>query len=66
MTESQAYRCASKCARLAKNWRYVVQDRDEFGDIAYAVASDFDLETFYAGASVVASFGPDGQPEIDG
>jgi len=57
MTQNQAYAAAAKRAKATQEWRYVV-----FED-GYHIASDFDLETFYAGAPVVAAFGPDGSIE---
>ncbi len=65
MTLAQAMQRASARARKVGDWRYVVRTRNEFGDIDHEIASDFDCDTFYAGDPVVASFGPDGQPEID-
>jgi len=61
MTYDQALWRAALRARRARDWRYVVLDCGE-----YAVASDFDLDTFFDGAPVVATFGPDGMRETDG
>ena len=57
MTFSQAYSKAARVARKTQSFRAVVIEDGE-----YAVADDYDLETFFCGAQVVAYLGPDGMP----
>jgi hypothetical protein len=53
---------AVRLARQSGEDRHVVQ-ADEDG---YAVASDFDLETYWLGATVLATALPDGELAFDG
>ena len=64
-SDEAAYSAAKKAAKRARDWRYVVTEG--YGpDRVYGVASDYDLETFWNGATVVAAIGPDGNPEYNG
>jgi len=57
MTFNQAYAKAARIARKTQSFRAIVIEDGE-----YAVASDYDLETFFYGAQVIAYLGPDGMP----
>ena len=57
MTFNQAYTRAVRLARETQSFRAVVIE-----DFEYAVADDYDLETFFCGTQVVAYLGPDGMP----
>ena len=68
MTLAQAEKKAARLSRRAQDWRFVLCDpshEDGTGQ-PFHVASDDDLETFFAGVRedrIVVAFGPDGQPE---
>lgn len=55
---TRALQAASRAARLTETFRYVVQEDGE-----YAVAAERDLSTYFAGARIVATFGPAGLRE---
>jgi len=55
MTKDKAIARATKMARLADDTRFVVYDCRE-----YYPASEEDIDTFYAGASVVVEVEADG------
>lgn len=61
-TYQGALNAARKAAKARGIWCYVVIEfmADEYGPAEYDTASDYDLETFHAGATVVAEVGPDG------
>lgn len=61
--EAAAARARTLAMRSSED-RHVVRDVEEGGDLQYAVASDFDLETWYAGATVLATATPDGEVEF--
>lgn len=63
-TEQAARKAASAAAKRAGSWRYVVAEG--YGpDRIYDSASDYDLESFWQGAEVLAAYGPDGTPDPD-
>jgi len=53
MTRAQAFRRAQTQARNSGWYRYVVREDGE-----YFVTTDWGLDTEYAGAEVIANFGP--------
>ena len=61
MTFSQANRQAARRAKQSGNWRYVVRDGEDYD--SYEVATDAELDTFFLGAPVLASYGRDGELE---
>jgi len=64
MTYAQAVTRAVKLARKNSSDYHVVWDSTYYPDYprnaCYDAASDYDLETFYAGINPVATFLPDG------
>ena len=54
-TEAEARQAAKRLARKRKATVYVVYEDEDDGRGPYQLASDFDLETFFLGAPVVAA-----------
>lgn len=52
---------ASRRASAKQQWRYVFEEPEERS--GYAIASDADCDTWFAGQSPVAVFAPDGSRE---
>jgi len=65
MTKHAAITRAADVARASRDWCYViwsVEEQDAPGQ-HYHVATDETVDTFYAGAEVVLTVGPDGTVE---
>lgn len=65
MTKQQAFSAARRIANRKEEMAYVVwsvEDTDQPGQ-HYQSASEWDLDTFYCGAEIVASVDPDGEIE---
>jgi len=61
MNIQQAIKLARKHAKNSGDWIYVVKaDMDEPGD-GYDIASEYDMDTFYAGQNARYAVGPDGE-----
>ena len=63
MTITQARQRAARVARERNDTRYVVYDpsyRDELPERSYWVSDEYDLETWFAGAQVLAVFEANG------
>ena len=56
MTYSRALLQAKRRARETGEFRYIVREPEE----GYQVADEFDLDTFFLGATPVTCIGPDG------
>ena len=65
MTKHAATTQARKLATTRREWRYVIWSVEEMDPAGqhYHVASEETADTFYAGAEVVLTVGPDGTVE---
>jgi len=61
MTIQQAIKRAKHNAKKSGDWIYVVKaDMDELEN-GYDIASEYDMDTFYAGQNARYAVGPDGE-----